>query len=57
MSAIEACTDAEAGEAGTCRKRKAGGKAGGARKKGPGAAAISTHVRIYALSVCPRRMC
>lgn len=53
MSAIEARTDAEAGEAGTCRKRKANGKAGGARKKGPGAAAISTHVRVSALSVQP----
>ena len=53
MSAIEARTDAEAGEAGTCRKRKANGKAGGARNKGPGAAAISTHVRVSALSVQP----
>ena len=49
MSAIEARTDAEAGEAGASRKRKANGKAGGARKKGPGAAAISTHVRVSAL--------
>ena len=57
MSAIEARTDAEAGEAGTCRKRKANGKAGGARKKGPGAAAISTHVCISALSVWPDRLC
>ena len=57
MSAIEARTDTEAGEAGTCRKRKANGKAGGARKKGPGAAAISTHVRISTFPVRPDYVC
>ena len=47
MSAIEARTDAEAGAAHVGGKRKAGGKgAGGARKKGPGAAALSTQVRL-----------
>lgn len=47
MSAIEARTDAEAGEAPAVGgKRKAGGKgAAGARKKGPGAGALNTHVR------------
>ena len=47
MSAIEARTDAEAGEAPAVGgKRKAGGKgAAGARKKSPGAGALNTHVR------------
>ncbi|KAK9839496.1 hypothetical protein WJX81_005727 [Elliptochloris bilobata] len=44
MSAIEARTDAEAGEAQAVGgKRKAGKGAGGARKRGPGASALSTH--------------
>ncbi len=50
MSAIEARTDAEAGEAHVGGKRKAGGKgAAGARKNGPGAVALSTHVRLLLL--------
>lgn len=46
MSAIEARTDAEAGEAPAVGgKRKAGSKgAAGVRKKGPGAGALNTHV-------------